>query len=181
MSKINKITINNTSYNIKDRVAREYSTIWETTDPEPPIPPGEPVVAMYVDDWKYDSVEGTYVWDDDGMSKSNWFNEYFSDLDRHGSNYYEYVEEFIYNNTTYYLFENDYDNGENLNIVKYLLIDTRDYNILYRQSVEYSLNNTDIHPIIAYLDDDFEITYDENHHRPLEDDSIVAVYREQDL
>jgi hypothetical protein len=73
-------------------------------------------------------------------------------------NYYEYCEPIEYDGDTYYIWKNmlnDYDLP-----VYYILTDTINLQTLQSQSLESSLSNITIHPIVSYLAYDLDETYE---------------------
>jgi len=131
-----------------DRGSYPYSIVKVTSS--------QPKLMMYVDDFLPEDLN---------------MNDFIDDPESMGSNYYEYCEEFEYDGDTYYIWEMiEYSTYSDT--VKYILTDTINLQTLQSYSLESSINNISVHPIVAYLDNDLNETYTNSDRL----DNIITVF-----
>jgi hypothetical protein len=101
------------------------------------------ILKIWVDDFLED-----WIWEDEGFENiEEYFDWYLDNLYAAGGNCYYYIDEFEYNNGTYYLW---YSYSARC----YLLTDTIDINVLTGYSIENDYSNVNTHPIVAFLTQD---------------------------
>ena len=117
----------------------------------------QPKQMMFVDDFMRDDIV---------------IQDFISDPEVKGCNYYEYCEPFEYDGNTYYVWK--YLGPDNYidDFAKYVLTDTIDLQTLQSYSLESSLSNIGTMPIVAYFNSDMAETYP----AVSRDDNIVKVF-----
>ena len=112
------------------------------------------------------------IWVDDFMRDDIVIQDFISDPEVKGCNYYEYCEPFEYDGNTYYVWK--YLGPDNYidDFAKYVLTDTIDLKTLQSYSLESSLSNIGTMPIVAYFNSDMAETYP----AASRDDNIVKVF-----
>ena len=109
-----------------------------------------------------------YMYVDDFVRNDVDIQDFIDDPESNGANYYEYCDEFEYDGDTYYIWMR-FDNNNN---VKYLLTNTINLETLQSYSLEEDISNLTTHPIIAYLNTDLHISYNNNQRF----DNIIKVF-----
>ena len=109
-------------------------------------------------------------WDDGGYGDmEEYLDWYLSDVNRGGGKHYYYIDTFEYNGDTCYIWYNYVDKT-------YVVTETINISTLTSYSIESNYSNVNTHPLIIFLDKDFE-AYDSR--RDASEYSIVKVTSSQ--